>query len=140
MTSYKLALLAVMVAACVSCGGSGEGDNGGSPTSPSGGGSGSGSGGGGGGSGCTRPSAPGNLAAMVSSNNAVFTWSPVGGVIDYQVLVGPSPGTSTVMSTNTTHTSYNWNGISRGTYYVRVEARNSCGSSPSSNEVSFTIN
>ena len=43
------------------------------------------------------------------------------------------------MFTNTTITTFQWNGVSPGTYYARVDARNACGTSPSSNIVAFTI-
>ena len=135
MTRYKLAVLAFVLAGCIGCGGSPDGD-GGSPTGPTGdGGGGTGSGG----SGCTRPAAPGNFVATVSLNSVVFTWAGVGNAIDYSLLIGNTPSTSNVMSTNTSQTTYNWNGVNSGTYYARVEARNMCGSGASSSEVVFTI-
>lgn len=133
MTRYRLAVLACVLAGCVGCGSGSEGD-GGSPTGPAGG------GGSGSGSGCNRPAAPGNFVANVSLNSVVFTWGAVNNVIDYTLLVGSAPGTSNVMSTNTSQTSYNWNGVNGGRYYARVEARNSCGSGAASSEVTFTIN
>jgi hypothetical protein len=122
-------LLLLLAVAGAACGGS-DGDEGiGSPTSPTTG----------GGSGCQRPSAPGNLTGVVSINTATFTWSPVNGANDYLVTVGPNPGTSSALSTNTTQTTYTWNAIPRGTYHARVEARNTCGSSGSSNEITITV-
>ena len=135
MTRCKLTALALVLAAGIGCGGGADGD-GGSPTGPTGGG---GGGTGSGNGGCTRPSAPGNLTASVNLNSVVFTWSPVNSTTDYSLLVGNGPSTSNVLSTNTSQTNYTWNGVNRGTYYARVEARNSCGSGASSNEVTFTI-
>jgi hypothetical protein len=119
------ALLALAVAATVACGGDGV-DTGTSPTGDDGG-------------SCSRPPAPGNVAATVSGNNVLFTWSAVNNVRDYELQVGTSPGDSSVMSTNTTQTNYAWNGAARGTFYLRVNSRNTCGSGQPSNSVQFTV-
>lgn len=131
MNAYGRVLLALVVAGGIACGGEGDGGGGdnASPTSPTPT-----------SSGCSRPAAPSNFQAAVTGNNAAFSWSAVSGAIDYDIRVGTGPGSSNVLSTNTTQTTYNWNGINSGTYYARVEARNSCGSGQSSNEVSFRIN
>lgn len=129
MTRCTLALLAVLAIGSVACGGSddGGGDSG-SPTSPTGG-----------GGGCNRPGAPVNVAAAVSFSSVVFSWSAVNSARDYVIMVGSTPGTSNMLSTNTTQTSYNWNGVPPGTYHVRVEARNTCGSGAPSTQVTFAI-
>lgn len=120
------ALLAAAVVATVACGGDGGVDTGTSPTGDDGG-------------SCSRPSAPGNVTATVTGNNVLFAWSAVGNVTDYELQVGRGPGDSDIMSTNTTATNYAWNGAARGTFYLRVNGHNRCGSGPSSNPVQFTV-
>jgi hypothetical protein len=88
--------------------------------------------------GCSRPPAPSNFAVALSESRAVFTWSAVNGAIDYTIRVGTTSGASNVISTNTTQTTYAWNGTARGTYFATVEARNSCGSGASASWISFT--
>lgn len=75
----------------------------------------------------------------MSGSRVTFTWSEVSGANDYMIFVGTSSGGSNMQSTNTTHTNFQWNGGDRGTYYARVQARNSCGQSGMSNELVFTI-
>ena len=117
-------LVVLLAVSSVSCGGD---DDGGSPTSPSGG-------------NCSRPGAPANFGVALSGSSAVFTWTAVSGAIDYTLRVGTSAGAANVISTNTTQTSYTWNGTGRGTYFATVEARNACGSGAASLQLSFTTN
>ena len=120
----RAAVLVVLLAvSSVSCGD----DDGGSPMSPSGG-------------NCARPAAPANFGVALSGSSAVFTWSAVSGAMDYTLRVGTSAGAANVISTNTTQTSYTWNGTGRGTYFATVEARNACGSGAASIQLSFTTN
>jgi len=85
---------------------------------------------------CT-PSAPGNLAVSVNGSTRVFTWNSVSNTQDYFIQIGSGSGQSNLINTNTTQTTYTWTGAGPGTYYARVYARNSCGSGPNSNEISF---
>jgi hypothetical protein len=87
---------------------------------------------------CSRPPAPSNFAVALSESRAVFTWSAVSGAIDYTIRVGTTMGTANVISTNTSQTTYAWNGTERGNYFATVEARNSCGSGASAAWISFT--
>ena len=136
MKRLKVCALALVSALSIACGGGGGESP--SPTgpsqttttntaTPSGGG------------GCSMPSAPANLAVSVSSTRVTLTWSRVDGVIDYIVLIGTSPSSANTISTNTTNPEFFWNGGSVGTYYARIQSRNSCGTSGSSNEVAFTV-
>lgn len=88
---------------------------------------------------CARPPAPGNLAVTASGSRVTLDWTAVSGANQYFVMVGTSPSSSNVIFTNTTQTSFNWNGGSRGTYYARVAANNACGDSVPSNEVTIVI-
>jgi hypothetical protein len=83
------------------------------------------------------PGTPSNLQVVVVSGNRTFTWNAVANATSYFILIGTESGRSDVLETNTTQTTYQWNGASRGTYFARVYARNTCGSSPNSNEVAF---
>jgi hypothetical protein len=85
------------------------------------------------------PSAPANLT-VVSVQGTVVTvqWSASPGATEYAVLVGSTPSSSDLLSTNTTQTNYTWTAKS-GRQYVRVQARGSCGAySGSSNEIELT--
>lgn len=126
-----VALVASLAGAC----GDGEiADS--SPTGPSGG---SGSQSPGGGS-CRVPGAPTSLAvSFVGSSNIVLTWDASDGATEYLIIVGTTPSSSNKLLTNAFSTRYPWSGVGAGTYYARVQATNSCGTSGSSNEVSFTI-
>jgi hypothetical protein len=129
MNRLAALLVALMALAGAACGG-GE-DGGSSPTGPTGT--------GGSQSGCSLPGAPGNLAVTTSGTSVVLSWSAVNGAMEYIVLVGTSPSSSNTLSTNTSQPTYPWSGVPAGSYYARVQARNSCGTSGSSNEVRFTI-
>lgn len=83
------------------------------------------------------PGAPGNLQVVVVNNNRTFSWNGVANAVDYFVLIGTEPGRSDLLNTNTSQTTYQWNGTSRGSYFARVYARNSCGSGANSNEIAF---
>jgi hypothetical protein len=65
----------------------------------------------------------------------VFTWNASAGAADYFIQIGEASGSSNLIYTNTSQTTYSWTGASPGTYYARVHARNSCGSSAPSNEI-----
>ena len=88
--------------------------------------------------GCT-PAAPANLVVTMSDTRVTLTWSAVSGATEYVVLVGTSPSSSNEILTNTTNTTYQWNGAKIGQHYARIQAKNSCGTSGSSNEVAFTV-
>jgi Fibronectin type III domain len=88
---------------------------------------------------CTAPSTPGNLAvASIAGTAVTLTWSGANGATEYLVLVGTTPSSSNTLSTNTSQTNYTWT-VSPGTHYARIQAKNACGTSGSSNEVIFTV-
>jgi hypothetical protein len=88
---------------------------------------------------CT-PSVPSGLTITYSgSSTRLFTWNASTNAVDYFIQIGSISGASDVINTNTSQTNYTWTGQSQGTgwFYARVYARNSCGSSNNSSEISF---
>jgi hypothetical protein len=79
---------------------------------------------------------------QAANNWNYITWSGVAGATSYKVYWGTSPGVSTgsnVLSPTVT-TAYGHSGVVGGnTYYYRVRAVNSAGSSDLSNEISVRI-
>jgi hypothetical protein len=91
---------------------------------------------------CTAPGAPTGLAATGAGLNASFTWSPPAGggaLTDYVLEAGRSAGVADVATVTlpASATSFAATGAA-GTYFVRVRARNGCGSAVS-NEVTLTL-
>lgn len=88
---------------------------------------------------CTLPAVPGDVAADVSGTSVNLSWSAVGGATDYVVIVGWTPLSSESVLTNTSE-SHHWiERVDAGTHFARVLAHNWCGTSASSDPVSFTI-
>ena len=89
---------------------------------------------------CTMPAAPANLHVdSVQGSTVSFSWSAVSGATQYLVLVGSTSGNSDELFTNTSQTSYTTGGIKVGHHYARVQAKNACGTSGSSNQVDFSV-
>lgn len=96
----------------------------------------------GGGSTCTPPAAATGLTGQVNGVNALFAWtapSTGGAVTDYVLEAGRSPGASDAATVTlpASAASYSATGVP-GTYFVRVRARNACGSA-ASNEVMVSL-
>jgi hypothetical protein len=89
---------------------------------------------------CTMPSAPANLRVdSVVGTTVSLSWSAVSGATEYLVLVGSTSGNSNELSTNTSQSTYSYGGVKPGTHYARVQSKNACGTSGSSNQVEYTI-
>jgi hypothetical protein len=93
---------------------------------------------------CTAPpAAPANLTYTKSGDVITGSWSAPAGEnapTTYVVEAGSGPGlndqgTYVVPATQTTF----GRPTPPGSYYVRVFARNACGTSPASNEVQFSV-
>jgi Viral BACON domain len=96
------------------------------------------------GSAITAPGNPTNLSAAVSGSRVTLTWTgPVGGdaPASYIVEAGSAAGRVDLANfdTGTSATSLIANGVAAGTYFVRVRARNSAGTSGLSNEIVLTV-
>src|SRR5262249_59673053 len=91
---------------------------------------------------CTAaPSPPAGLVANIAGSTVVLAWGAAGGApTSYTIEAGSSTGLSDlaivdtlVLATSDTATA------GAGTYYVRVRAKNACGTSAPSNEVVVVV-
>ncbi len=90
----------------------------------------------------TAPSAPTNLVAFVSGSTVTLGWSVSTGLVtSYVVEAGSGPGLANLATADTgsSNGSAIFAGVSRGTYYVRVRAKNSCGVGGASNEIIVVV-
>ncbi len=91
------------------------------------------------------PAAPTNLAVSVAGSTATFSWTPPasgGAPTGYTLQAGTSPGFSALVASlalPATATSFSVPDIPAGTYYVRLVAQSSGGTSGPSNEVTVTV-
>ena len=88
---------------------------------------------------CAVPGAPDNLSADMTGSTVSLSWSAVGDASDYVVLVGRTPGSSETALTNTSETHHSIDDLPRGTHFARVHAHNWCGTSESSEPISFRV-
>src|SRR5688572_20578101 len=82
---------------------------------------------------------PANLALVsIVSSRVTLQWSSVSGATEYLVLVGSTPSSSDLLSTNTSNPNYSWT-ARPGRQFARVQAK--CGGAfgRSSNEIEFTV-
>src|SRR5713101_5801564 len=89
---------------------------------------------------CALPAAPSGLSATAGNAQVSLSWNSSAGATSYNVLRSTTNGGPyTTIVTGLTTTSYRDNGLTNGTtYYYVVQAVNSAGTSPSSNQVSAT--
>jgi len=96
-----------------------------------------------GGGGCTSaPGAPSGLTITQNSGSAVgFTWlAASGNPSNYILEAGSASGLANLATVDVgTATTFSTGGVGAGTYYVRVRARNACGTSGPSNEVVLAV-
>jgi hypothetical protein len=95
----------------------------------------------GGGGTTSPPAAPTNLSATAGNSQATLSWTGSTGATSYNVYRATSSGGegSTPITTGLTGTSYTNTGLTNGTtYYYKVAAVNSGGTSTQSNEASAT--
>lgn len=102
-----------------------------------------GGGGGGGGGNTSSPRAPLDVRASISGSRVTISWRPDpsgGQPTDYLIYAGTTSGGSQLVNGqsvgNQTSVSER---MPNGTYYVRVRARNSAGTSPLSTQVMFRV-
>jgi hypothetical protein len=85
------------------------------------------------------PGAPEDLSADVTGTTVSLSWSTVGDASDYVVLVGWSPTSSETVFTNASEAHHSIDDLPRGTHFARVHAHNWCGTSASSEPITFTV-
>lgn len=89
------------------------------------------------------PTVPSNLAHTKTADTVTLTWTaPTGAdpVTTYVIEAGSSPGANnqgTCVAPGTASTFERQ--APPGTYYVRMFARNACGTSPASSEITVTL-
>lgn len=93
--------------------------------------------------GCTGPpSAPGGLTSTVTGNSVRISWNASSGSpTTYVVEAGTSSGSSNLASLDVGGTATSYTATAgNGTFYVRLRARNACGTSGVSNEITVVVN
>jgi beta-lactamase superfamily II metal-dependent hydrolase len=88
---------------------------------------------------CQLPPAPMLLTPSVSGSTVTLSWTPVGGATSYVLEAGSSSGGANLLNTTTGATGFTWSGAPAGTHFIRVKARNGCGTGPASNQVTATV-
>ena len=93
---------------------------------------------------CTAaPNAPGTLSYTRVGNVVTLNWvSPVAGNLPsrYIIAAGNTPGVANLLVQNTGNNGTSFvASAGPGTYYVRVQGQNNCGSGPFSNEITVVI-
>ena len=95
------------------------------------------------GGGCAgAPSAPSGFTLTANSGGTVsFAWNASSSATTYIVEAGSTPGAVNLANSDlgSSATSATFSGIGAGTYYVRLRARNACGTSGASNEVILVV-
>lgn len=98
-----------------------------------------------GGGACTAaPGAPGTLTLVTNASGTVgLSWTAASGSpTTYLVEAGSATGLANLVpgtDLGGTATSFTATGVARGTYFVRMRAKNTCGTGAASNEVVITV-
>jgi hypothetical protein len=89
----------------------------------------------------TPPGAPAALTALVNGSSVFLSWAAAtGSPTTYLVEAGSASGLSNLANSDLgPGTSFTVSGVARGTYFIRIRARNGCGTSSASNEVTTTV-
>ncbi|MBI3399993.1 MAG: hypothetical protein HY048_01125 [Acidobacteria bacterium] len=89
---------------------------------------------------CTGPPAAPVLSAVTAGSTVTLSWSVPSGATSFVLEAGSATGLSNLANTDVGGTpSYVATGVGAGTYYVRVRAKNSCGTGSPSNETTVTV-
>ena len=96
------------------------------------------------GGGClAAPGAPSAFAVSGNSGGTIsFTWgASAGAPTSYVIEAGSISGASNLANADlgTSATAYTAFGVGRGTYFVRLRAKNGCGTSGVSNELVLVV-
>jgi predicted phage tail protein len=87
------------------------------------------------------PGSPAALRSAVNASAVTLAWDAASGATSYVIEVGSHSGATDLLISDTGHTSTSFTarGVAGGTYFVRVRARNACGTGDRSNEVVVNI-
>jgi len=86
------------------------------------------------------PSPPTQLASNVAGSTVVLTWNPsVSGPATYILEAGSAPGLSDLFATATASAAALAITAAPGTYYMRLRARDNCGTSAPGNEIVVVV-
>ncbi|HXI29826.1 MAG TPA: fibronectin type III domain-containing protein, partial [Vicinamibacterales bacterium] len=91
---------------------------------------------------CTAaPPAPAGLAFVVHGSTVTLGWNAAAGATSYVLEAGSNPGASDLVVSDTGNNSNRFvaTGVGAGAYFVRIRARNACGTSGVSNEVVVVV-
>lgn len=89
---------------------------------------------------CSPPSAPSGLTSSSGGSTVALSWATVAGAIAYIIEAGSAPGAANLASFDTGSAATSFSATApNGTYYIRVRARSSCGTSGPSNEVVVVV-
>jgi hypothetical protein len=89
----------------------------------------------------TAPSIPGGLTSVVSGSTIYFTWNLSSTATTYVLEAGSASGQSNLASIDLNNglNAYSVPSVPRGTYFVRLRAKNSCGTSAASSDVRVVV-
>ena len=89
---------------------------------------------------CGAPAAPTGLTPGGTGNTVALSWTAAAGATSYVVEAGTAPGAANLASFDTGSPATSFSATApNGTYYIRVRARTSCGTSGPSNEVVIVV-
>jgi hypothetical protein len=88
--------------------------------------------------GCAPPPAPANFRFTRAGSLVTLLWDPTAGASDYLVEVGSAAGASNLLVAPLAASPVS-TVAPPGIYHVRIRARNACGASPPSNEITIVI-
>ena len=95
------------------------------------------------GGGCSAPGTPDGLTVVSNAGGTiVLVWNSASGLpTSYVVEAGSASGTTNLSNVDSGGPvpTLTTNGVARGTYYIRVRAKNACGVSGPSNEVVVVV-
>jgi predicted phage tail protein len=88
---------------------------------------------------CSAPPTPGGLTHAVNGSSVQLSWPAAEGATSYVLEAGSASGTSDLLASDIGNVTSLGATAAPGTYYVRVRARNACGSSPPSSEAVVVV-
>jgi hypothetical protein len=88
---------------------------------------------------CTAPPTPGGLTHTINGSSVQLAWQAAAGATSYVLEAGSTSGSNNLLVSDTGNVTTLGATAAPGTYFVRIRARNACGSSAPSNEVVVVV-